>query len=98
MLGFDSTSFAGKGRKIGAKLSQSAGLREPQPFSAAECVEKIFDRPVCSLVGKPIGCGAVLPDTVAQRGGWVGLQLPLRQQTAEITRQHIAAAALREQG
>src|SRR6266542_2500688 len=74
------------------------GLPHPRPFPAAQRVEKVFDRPIRSLVRKSIGCGSVLPDAVAKRGCWVGLQLSLRQQTAQIARQHVPTAALSEEG
>ena len=71
-------------------------LRTPLSFPVAKPIEQVLDGPICAFGGELIGRGAVLPDAVANRGGGIGLQLWLGQQSAQVTGQRIAAAALGE--
>src|SRR5205814_155290 len=80
------------------RVDEWASFRAALFFPIAEGVEQVFDSPVRTLGGEQIGGGAVLPDSVANRGGRVGLQLGLGHQPAQITGQNIATAALGEQG
>src|SRR2546423_7611940 len=92
-------SVEGVGRfKELKRVDEWPSIRAALFFPVAEGVEQVFNGPVRTLGGEQIGGGAVLPDSVANRGGRVGLQLGLGHQPAQITGQNIATAALGEQG
>src|SRR5437867_3521633 len=61
-----------------------------------ENIGQVLDGPIGALGGKLIGGGAMLPDRVLNRFARLLLQSGLGEQSAEIARQQIAAAALGE--
>ena len=62
----------------------------------AQFANQICDDPVCAARLQRIRRRAVLPDGKTNQFANVGLQRPLREQSREVARQHVAAAALRQ--
>src|SRR5208283_5007101 len=75
-----------KGRRAGK--ANSAGV--------AEFGQQILDDPVCPDGLQFVRRRAMLPDGKTNQFADVGVQRPLRQQSGQIARQHVAAATLRQ--
>ena len=62
----------------------------------ANFVHEVFNHPIAAARLQGVCRRPMLPHGVGERTQWIVLPFGLRQQAGNVTRQHVAAAALRE--